>query len=301
MSCDKTFHFISGLPRSGSTLLSAILRQNPRFHASMTSPVGSLFTSVLEQLSAGSEHASVVDRAQRRRLLAGLFNSYYADKPEDSVIFDTNRLWSAKMPALADLYPQAKVIACVRNVAWIMDSVERLYRANPYENTRLFNDAVERNTVFSRVETLAQRNRLVGYAWSALKEAFYSEQAGSLLVIDYDLLAQAPDKVLPLVYQFLGEPWYEGHDFNHLDFDAPEFDSALGLSGLHKVRPRVALEPRATVLPPDLFQQYQHMSFWQDVSNSRAHVITTTPVSPSASSAAPSRRAEASLVSEHQL
>jgi sulfotransferase len=25
------FHFISGLPRSGSTLLAALLRQNPRF------------------------------------------------------------------------------------------------------------------------------------------------------------------------------------------------------------------------------------------------------------------------------
>jgi len=27
------YHFISGLPRSGSTLLAAILRQNLRFHA----------------------------------------------------------------------------------------------------------------------------------------------------------------------------------------------------------------------------------------------------------------------------
>ncbi|MBU0835751.1 MAG: sulfotransferase, partial [Gammaproteobacteria bacterium] len=27
------YHFISGLPRSGSTLLAALLRQNPRFHA----------------------------------------------------------------------------------------------------------------------------------------------------------------------------------------------------------------------------------------------------------------------------
>jgi Sulfotransferase family len=27
-------HFISGLPRSGSTLLAAILRQKPRFHPS---------------------------------------------------------------------------------------------------------------------------------------------------------------------------------------------------------------------------------------------------------------------------
>jgi len=35
----ERLHFISGLPRSGSTLLSAILRQNPRFYAGMTSPV----------------------------------------------------------------------------------------------------------------------------------------------------------------------------------------------------------------------------------------------------------------------
>jgi hypothetical protein len=36
-------HFISGLPRSGSTLLAALLRQNPRFSAGMSSPVYALF------------------------------------------------------------------------------------------------------------------------------------------------------------------------------------------------------------------------------------------------------------------
>ena len=44
-------HFISGLPHSGSTLLAAILRQNPRFHASMTSPVGGLMDRMLEAIS----------------------------------------------------------------------------------------------------------------------------------------------------------------------------------------------------------------------------------------------------------
>jgi sulfotransferase len=111
------FHFISGLPRSGSTLLSAILLQNPRFHAGMTSPVGTLFSSVLQQCSAGSEFGSVIDTDLRRRLLRGLFDSYYADKADKPVIFDTNRQWCARLPALQDLFPQAKTIACVRNVA----------------------------------------------------------------------------------------------------------------------------------------------------------------------------------------
>ncbi|NVZ67036.1 sulfotransferase, partial [Pseudomonas gingeri] len=105
--------------------------------------------------SAGSEFGAVIDTDMRRRLLGGLFESYYADKTEQSVIFDTNRQWSARLPALMDLFPRSKVIACVRNVAWVMDSLERLYRANPFENTKLFNDEIERNTVYSRCETLA--------------------------------------------------------------------------------------------------------------------------------------------------
>ena len=266
------FHFISGLPRSGSTLLSAILLQNPRFHAGMTSPVGALFSGVLEQCSAGSEFGAVIDTDLRRRLLRGLFESFYADKADKPVVFDTNRLWSSRLPAISDLFPQAKVIACVRNVAWVMDSIERLYRANPFENTKLFGDAVERNTVYSRCETLAQRNRLVGFAWAALKEAYYGEHADSLLIVDYDLLTQAPDRVMRLVYDFIGEPWFE-HDFDNLAYDAPEFDQALGVSGLHKVKPKVELQSRRTILPPDLFKQYAELSFWLDGSASAANVI----------------------------
>jgi sulfotransferase len=252
--------------------LAAILLQNPRFHAGMSSPVGTLFTSVLEQCSAGSEFGSVIDTPLRRRLLRGLFDSYYADQADKPVIFDTNRQWCSRLPALQDLFPKAKTIACVRNVAWVMDSLERLYRANPFENTKLFNDEVERNTVYSRCETLAQRNRLVGFAWTALKEAYYGENADSLLIVDYDLLSQAPERVLRLVYEFIGEPWFE-HDFNNLVYDAPEFDQALGVSGLHRVKRQVALESRRTILPPDLFDKYAELSFWHDGSSSAANVI----------------------------
>lgn len=273
MAIAQTYHFISGLPRSGSTLLAALLLQNPRFHAGMTSPVGSLFSNMLNQFGAGSEFGSVITHPQRRRLLRGLFDAYYAEQTDKSVIFDTNRGWSAQMPLLMDQFPGAKVIACVRNVAWIMDSLERRFRANPYEITRLFNDNTERNTVYSRVDTLAQRNRLVGYPWAALKEAFYGEHAASLLLVEYDLLAQAPHKVMPLIYQFLEETPFQ-HDFNNIVYDAPEFDAPLGMHGLHKVRSKVALVERETILPPDLFDQYAGLSFWNNRLGSRANVIT---------------------------
>ena len=104
-----TFHFISGLPRSGSTLLAALILQNPRFHAGMTSPVGALFSGMLNQFSAGSEFGPVIDQPMRRRLLRSLFDTYYAEQSDKGIIFDTNRLWCAKLPALLDLFPNTKV------------------------------------------------------------------------------------------------------------------------------------------------------------------------------------------------
>ena len=279
---NPAFHFISGLPRSGSTLLAAVLKQNPRFHAGMTSPVGALMSAMQAQFSAGSEFGPVIETNVRRRLLRGLFDNYYVDQRDHQVVFDANRVWCARLPSLKDLYPAAKVIACVRNVAWVMDSLELLYRANPFENTKLFGDDLERNTVYSRVETLAQGGRLVGFAYSALKEAFYGEHADSLLLVEYELLTQAPGKVMRLIYDFLDEPWFD-HDFGSVSYDAPEFDLALGLAGLHRVRPQIAAEPRRTVLPPDLFEQYSKLAFWHDSRGSAAHVIRsqiTAPLQP---------------------
>ena len=265
------FHFISGLPRSGSTMLSALLRQNPRFHAGVTSPLASLVGSLLDQVSVGSEWGPQVDVDRRRALLHGLFQSYYGQVKKE-VIFDTNRSWTAKLPVVLDLFPEAKVIACVRNVAWIMDSIERLYQANPYENTRLYSNDAERSSVYSRLEALAQRNRMVGLAYSALKEAYYGAYGRSMLVVEYDLLSQRPAEVVPLIYKFLGEEPY-AHDYENLVFDTPAYDEGLGLKGLHKVRGKVSFERRETILPPDLFDQYSRLSFWRDTQFGRTNVL----------------------------
>src|SRR5690349_8935303 len=88
-------------------------------------------------------------------------------RPTRDVIFDTSRAWTAKLPALTTLFPDAKIICCVSNVAWIMDSIERQFRQNGFENTKLFAPA-ERSTVYTRVEALAHANRMVGFPWHAL-------------------------------------------------------------------------------------------------------------------------------------
>lgn len=273
MSLSSPFHLISGLPRSGSTVLAALLRQNPRFHAGMTSPVGSLVTRMLDAMSEENEFSVFISPEQRRDLILGIFSAYYQQQiTENKVIFDTNRLWCSNLPLICELFPEAKVICCVRNVAWIMDSLERLVRQNAFEISRMFRNRAEVSTVYSRTEALSQGNRLVGFAYNALKEAFYGEQADRLLLVDYEFLTIAPEQTLALIYQFIGEEPFD-HNLEQIEYEEPEFDRKLRTEGLHTVRSRVEFQPRKTILPPDLFERFSQLSFWTDTTNSLANVI----------------------------
>ncbi len=103
------FHFLSGLPRSGSTLLSAILSQNPRVQSGMSGPLAGMFSAMLGEMSGKNEFSVFITDEQRQRVLKGLFENFYAGASAE-VIFDTNRFWCTKLPAIKALFPGSKVI-----------------------------------------------------------------------------------------------------------------------------------------------------------------------------------------------
>ncbi|MDR6412893.1 sulfotransferase family protein [Paraburkholderia terricola] len=227
-------HFISGLPRSGSTLLCALLRQNPRFRAAMTSPVAML-ASTLHQKMCGGEFAVFFDDAKRAAMMRGVFDSYYDGIGSDHVVFDTNRMWTGCAALLGELYPQSRIICCVRGVGWIIDSIERMLDRNPLQLSRMFNFQPGAS-VYSRVETLMNSDTgLIGLARSTLREAWFGEQADRLIIVPYDNLVRHPERTLSRLYEALGEASF-AHDLENVTYDEPDYDALLGMPGLHKVR-----------------------------------------------------------------
>lgn len=255
-------HFISGLPRSGSTLLTALLRQNPQLQSGITSPLGSFVGTMLREMSQGNEASVFVGAEQRRAVLRGLFENYYYNVHPTRTVFDVNRGWTMRIELLADLFPDSKIICCVRQIPWILDSVERLIRKNMYEVSKIFSFDPS-TTVYSRAEGLMATGGLVAYPLNALKQAMHSSQSARLLLVPYDTLVNDPAHALAAIYDFTGLPEYK-HDFENVAFEEKEFDARLGTPGLHTVRPRVAREDRETILPPDLFERYQTTPAWRD-------------------------------------
>lgn len=258
-------HFISGFPRAGTTLLGAILKQNPRFHAGMTSPLGDMVSALVAEMSGKNDFSVFIEEPQRLAVLRSVFWSYYSIYPNLEVAIDTGRIWCSKMPMLASLFPNAKVIACVREMPWVLDSVERMVRKHPLSASKIFHFNPN-GTVYSRTESLIDVAGMVGFSYQATKDAYYGEYApGRLMLLTYETLTSDPQRAIEAVYQFLGESSFK-HDFDNIQYDEPEFDARLGLPGLHKVAPKVVATKRESVLPPDLFNRFVKDSFWLDLA-----------------------------------
>lgn len=257
----KHVHLISGLPRSGSTLLSALLRQNPRFSAGMTSPIASLI-GALHPKMCGGEFGGFFDDVKRAGILRGVFEGYYSNTPTDHVVFDTNRSWTGRAALFGELYPNARIICCVREIGWIIDSIERLLAKNPLQLSRMFNFQPG-TSIYSRVEALMNSETgQVGLAWSTMREAWFGENAQRLILIPYDRLVKDPRKTLDRLYAELNEPTFT-HDFTNVVYDENDFDSHVGMPGLHTVRPEVAYKERKPSIPPDVFSKYAATHFWE--------------------------------------
>ena len=262
----RKFHFISGLPRAGTTLLAAILNQNPRFRAGMTSPLADIMGVVMAEASSKNDFSFDVSDEQRVALLRGLVENFYSHQAGANVMFDTSRLWCSRMQLLNTLFPGVKVIACVRKLAWVLDSMEKLVRRQPVSVSKVFRFDTN-TTVYSRIEALTDPRGMVGFAYQATKEAFYGPQAQDhLLMLTYESLESDPAAAMRAVYEFLDEPSFE-HDFDHIEYNADEFDARVGMPGLHSVRPKVESTERQPILPREIFGRFANEAFWLDPRN----------------------------------
>lgn len=259
----RKYHFIAGLPRSGSTLLSSILNQNPRFSASITDALISYVRSIIVNTDAGSGIKSLVPVEKQKAMIHALVDAYYSDG--NLVCFNTNRAWAAHTNLISDVWPDSKIILCVRDVCWVLDSFEKLHQRTPYDLKAIYGNQ-DLPTVYHRTNSLidlhAGGNGLVGMAILNTKQALYSTEQKKICVIEYDTLCTHPDLVMRKLYEFLDEPPFD-HNFNDVSANYDEYDRALNMKDLHKVRPQVSLIKRTPILPEDLWKRWESETFWK--------------------------------------
>lgn len=234
---EKNFHFLSGLPRSGSTVLASILNQNPEVYTTPTSP---MLDQLIENQNIWHNLQAVKANpipVQLDNITRRLINAMWAHVPQKTII-DKNRGWGKNMPASTFLFgKEIKMVAMTRDIPSIMASWLMILRNNPnnYMDRKLIQIGLQPN---DENRMLEMWHNMVKDCVKALLQA-KKDASNRLLLINYDDLVQAPKETLVKIEQFLGLTGHQ-YDFeNIINISVDDDLAAWGLQGMHTIRSKL--------------------------------------------------------------
>lgn len=218
--------FLSGLPRSGSTLLQVILNQNPNIHVSNTSPLPQLMWDIQNSCEKNSkEQLTASNRLSfKEDLLSAIPDLYY--KNSHKYIIDKSRAWLVEdnMNIIRKYVTKdPKIIVMIRPIEEIICS---------------FKSIVGSRNIFSLSEEgLLQpmSEALLKPLSGVISAAKDKKNKNNLLIVTYKDISESPQLTIKTIYEFLNIPSYS-HTFDNLKQINQEKDEIYGVENMHKVR-----------------------------------------------------------------
>jgi len=260
---NKKMHFIAGLPRSGSTLLTAILNQNPNFHSEISNVTYNYFNSIVS-CNAKRGMRTMLTESRVKNTILGMFDGFYKEI-DKNVIFNCNRGWMGQCDYLYRLNKDFKMICCVRNLVDILNSFEKVFKnkklnSSPYPTTS--SEKMHITNVYIRTDHLMDVGGIVQLIYTDLKEMYYGPFRDHMLLVEYEQLISDPKITMNKIYNFIEEPYFD-HDFNNIYYSNPEYDDDLFQHGMHEVSGKIERKTCNTILPPDIIEKYSNIEFWR--------------------------------------
>jgi sulfotransferase len=263
----KTYYFMAGLPRSGSTLLKSILDQNPNIHANPVSPVMELMYHTEEYLKQSEQYLGYPKPKSAYKIISSYIENYYFDR-EEPVIIDHCRAWPNNIERIKTyITPNPKIICPVRDIAEILTSFITMVHRNDDQVSFIDQHLIEKGVTVdddNRCQYLMSDEGIVEQALWAQGQAFIKNDTRHLLMVEYNDLVSNPDETMKRIYDFLEMDYY-AHDFNNVENKNRENDDQWYLKDMHYVRKEVKKTSKnpEDILSPYILNRYKKLEYWK--------------------------------------
>jgi sulfotransferase len=261
---DKTYFFMAGLPRSGSTLLSAILNQNPDIYVTPSADISFSILSIYETSKSSESHNAGFTPESYKEIIKSIPDMFYQhiDKP---YIIDKNRSWGTPETfEVAELFTgKVKIICPVRPILEILASfvsladknpdnfIDKLATEYPVSQFRPINDA--------RCDALMAANHQIEKQILSLASSLKPEHQDKFHFVAYADLVSKPERVIEAIYDFLEIPKFQ-HQFD--DIEQPLVSNEAiqnGMPDMHTIRPKMDKSKTETsILSEYVHKKYGH-------------------------------------------
>lgn len=245
----KSYYFLSGLPRSGSTLLSSILSQNDLIYAGGNSPVCQLMWDMQVSVNTNSSQQILANNKLyiKNSLIGSIPYIYYADV-EQNIIVDKCRSWTIKenVDIIKNyITNKPKIIILIRPIEEIINSFCFLYENN--------GQTINPESFFVNWSEPLMRS------FEGIKYVMENEDSNNYLMISYNDLVTKTSKIIGDIYNFFDLPHFE-HNFSNIINKYKENDSVYGLEGFHSIRPSIGIRPTKNYLSKELLYKCKELN-----------------------------------------
>jgi sulfotransferase len=244
---------ISGLPRSGSTLVAAIFNQHPNVHIEGTSGLGNLIADTTESIFNTEKTAGLFLKANNRadythkKIVPAMVNAFYSDVKKPFVI-DKSRAWTdsvilENVESVVD--KDIKVLILIRPIEEIIASfaalVDEDQRTDAFYND-FFTQAAPIKDCFTHILKVVNSGK------------------SNICVKTHLELIQNPAQTINEIRKFFGLSNFE-YSFFGLSKYAPEDDSVYPpYKNLHALRNGVSQKKIDFVVPEGVLEKASKMS-----------------------------------------
>jgi sulfotransferase len=272
---DKKYYFMAGLPRAGSTVLSALLNQNPRIHSGPSSPVVPIMLELEKNFSNNELFVAYPKMDQAKQIIASVLPQFYNDVSK-AVIIDKNRSWVNRPEYITGYFDiEPKIICPVRNLDEVVASFVKLCHDNPIQAGKPLNFIDK--AIIKNGQELTDENRasfvagpgIIGQSFDGIKSILSKGQDKLIHFVEYDDLMDNSQETMNKIYDFLEEEHFE-HDFDNITNIHRENDmNTYGIEKMHEVPSKLkksSIDPKQ-VLPEEIYNLCQGQEFWRDLDN----------------------------------
>ena len=268
----RKVNFIGGLPRSGSTLLTNILLQNPKFQTTATSSLLEFLLQCRDNWNKLEGHSTYPDGQDKWKVIRAILENYHNTDRE--VIFDKNRGWSTHIEFMEKISGRkAKIIACVRNLEDICTSFEKLFRKNRADGEihGEFSNPQMKN-LDGRVGVWTSDEGVLGRPYVSLLDTINRGLGDRILFFPYEEWTADPNYWFTQLYNFIEEPYFQ-HNFENIEQIIRENDAGYGWGAdLHEIKTGKLIPAKSDALKllgKGWYDKLHNTEFWKNIQNNQ--------------------------------
>jgi len=257
---DKKLFFLVAMPRSGNTLFSTIMSQNPEIAATANSITLEIMKDLF-LLKRTDVFQNFPDHKSLDNVLDVVFDTYYKDWPQEIIIDRGPVMTEGNFELMQKHYKRPfKCIVLLRDLMDVLASYMQWYTENPnsfLNRLNLKNDE-------EKLSVIMNKDGAVAKDLEAIKNAYNYPDICHF--VKYDDLVANPEQEFRKIYEFMKEPYYP-HYFENLqtlNVNGIKYDDKVVGSNMHKLFDgpvRKVYNPYIEKIPERIRQKYEHIRF----------------------------------------